>query len=113
VADQSPVRFDERMQLKEDYDYSCAHLHAHGAVYRCNRLLLQAEHETNEGGAVTNRDEQGQRERDAIHILQKKWPGVFCINGKRGDTQVIMAWKRRRCDEFESEQDSKKKKRKV
>merc|ERR1712217_753389 len=99
VADLSPVRFDERMHLKEDYDFTCAHLQKHGSVYRCHRLLLQVEHETNEGGAVTTRDEHGQRERAAIRLLRSKWPGVFSINGRRGDTQVVMTWKRRKpCD---------------
>lgn len=99
VADLSPVRFDERLQLKEDYDFTCAHLQKHGSVYRCHRLLLQAEHETNEGGAVTTRDEHGEREREAIRLLRSKWPGVFSINGRRGDTQVVMTWKRRKtCD---------------
>jgi len=96
VADRSPVRFDTRMTLKEDYDFTCAHLAKHGAVIRCNRMFIRAVHETNAGGAVSERDSAGEREREMIKILKEKWPGVFWCNGKRGDTQVILNWKRRR-----------------
>lgn len=94
VADNSPVRFDRHMTLKEDYDFTCAHLQAHGSVLRCNRMLIQAVHETNYGGAVSDRDANGDKERENIKILQEKWPGVFHLNGRRGDTQVIMCWRR-------------------
>ncbi|CAE8725211.1 unnamed protein product, partial [Polarella glacialis] len=40
VADNSPCRFDARMTLKEDYDFTCAHLQKHGSVIRCNRLFV-------------------------------------------------------------------------
>lgn len=96
VADRSACRFDPRMSLKEDYDFTCSHLKNHGSVLRCNRMFVAAVHETNPGGAVSERDEAGQKERDNIAILRKKWPGVFHINGRRGDTQVVMCWRRRK-----------------
>lgn len=96
VTENSPCRFDPRMTLKEDYDFTCSHLDTHGEVLRCNRLLVQAMHETNAGGAVSERDAAGNKERENIKILQGKWPGVFHLNGKRGDTQVIMSWRRRK-----------------
>lgn len=98
VADDSPCRFNPEMTLKEDYDFTCEHLWQHGQVLRCNRMLIAACHETNAGGAVSSRDEAGKRERENIEILKRRWPGVFWINGKRGDTQVIMSWKRRKLE---------------
>jgi hypothetical protein len=91
VADLSPIRFDETMTLKEDYDYSCSHIHKHGSVLRCNRLFVQARHSTNPGGAVAVRDGNGSKERENIAILQRKWPGVFKLNVKR-DNEVLMKW---------------------
>ncbi|CAE8644459.1 unnamed protein product [Polarella glacialis] len=96
VAEPSNCRFDPRMSLKEDYDFTCSHLDRHGSVLRCNRMLVRAVHETNAGGAVSERDSAGHKERENIKILQEKWPGVFHLNGKRGDTQVVMSWRRRR-----------------
>lgn len=94
----SRCRFDLGMTLKEDYDFTCTHLAAHGAVLRCNRMIISVVHETNAGGACSERDDAGAKERANIKILQDKWPGVFSLNGRRGDgsTQVTMAWKRLR-----------------
>eukprot|EP00931_Biecheleriopsis_adriatica_P069649 TRINITY_DN43470_c0_g1_i1.p1 TRINITY_DN43470_c0_g1~~TRINITY_DN43470_c0_g1_i1.p1 ORF type:complete len:435 (-),score=53.90 TRINITY_DN43470_c0_g1_i1:163-1467(-) len=91
VADMSPCRFDTRLTLKEDYDFTCQHLKEHGAVLRCNRLLVRARHETNEGGACTIRDTAGEKELANIRILQRKWPGKFRANKKRGN-QVLFTW---------------------
>jgi len=92
VVDKSPCRFDESMSLKEDYDLTCKHLIEHGAVLRCNRLLIQAKHESNSGGACSIRDAAGERERHNIAILQKKYPGVFSANPTRPN-QVVLRWK--------------------
>eukprot|EP00971_Amphidinium_carterae_P163486 3241898-Amphidinium_carterae.1 len=92
VADCSPCRFDERMTLKEDYDYTCTHFKEHGSVIRCNRLFIAAVHQTNAGGAVSERDTHGEKERQNIKLLMDKWPGMFRLNPKRGggDTEVVM-----------------------
>jgi len=85
----STVRFDESMTLKEDYDFSCAHVKAHGSVMRCQRMTLQVKHYSNAGGAVDVRDKKGIKERENIAILNKKWPGCFRANPKRAN-EVIM-----------------------
>ncbi|CAK0816742.1 unnamed protein product [Prorocentrum cordatum] len=85
----SKCRFDTSMTLKEDYDFSCAHIKAHGSVLRCNRMFAHARHATNAGGAVATRDSNGSKERANIAILMQKWPGVFHLNGRRQD-EVIM-----------------------
>merc|ERR1712084_103296 len=61
VADPSPCRFDNTMTLKEDYDFTCSHLHRHGCVLRCNHLVLKVAHERNAGGAVAERDSNGDK----------------------------------------------------
>ena len=43
-AARTSLRFDERMTLKEDYDYTAQHLHEHGAVARSNRVFITATH---------------------------------------------------------------------
>merc|ERR1719336_740136 len=85
------------MTLKEDYDFTCSHIERHGGVLRCNRMMLCVKHATNSGGAVDARDGAGAKERENIAILQRKWPGVFCINSKRkaaANSEVVMCWKR-------------------
>jgi len=92
----SNCRFDQNMTLKEDYDYTCSHIKAHGSVMRCNRLFIQVKHATNAGGAVASRDSAGEKERANIAILQQKWPGVFRLNKNRqqlgSGSEVVMNW---------------------
>jgi hypothetical protein len=87
----SDIDFDERMSLKEDYDFTCQHLHKHGIVCRVNRIFMTAEHYTNAGGAVAVRT--ARRERKNIGVLRQKWPGVF-LNQRR-ENEVILSWKSR------------------
>lgn len=91
VADHSPVRFDEDMTLKEDYDFTCQHIAKHGAVLRLNRLTIVAKHQTNPGGAVAQRDKKGREEERNIAILTRKWPRAFTANRKRKH-EVILRW---------------------
>eukprot|EP00442_Polarella_glacialis_P001410 CAMPEP_0115119672 /NCGR_PEP_ID=MMETSP0227-20121206/45230_1 /TAXON_ID=89957 /ORGANISM="Polarella glacialis, Strain CCMP 1383" /LENGTH=922 /DNA_ID=CAMNT_0002521185 /DNA_START=146 /DNA_END=2914 /DNA_ORIENTATION=+ len=91
VVDKSGCRFDESMSLKEDYDFTCSHLQEHGSIVRINRMLIQAKHETNAGGACSVRDSAGTREEENITILQAKWPGAIWRHHTRKH-QVVLRW---------------------
>ncbi|CAK0890933.1 unnamed protein product [Prorocentrum cordatum] len=92
VVDGGDVKFDPKMTLKEDYDFTCSHLKAYGCVLRCQRMTLCVKHYSNAGGACSNRDKKGLEEKRNIAILNEKWPGVFRPNPKRNN-EVIMRWK--------------------
>jgi hypothetical protein len=93
VADtKTKVLFDASMTLKEDYDFTCSHLKAHGSVMRCNNMTLNVKHYSNHGGACSNRDKKGEEEKKNIAILKRKWPGSFSANPKR-QNEVILRWK--------------------
>eukprot|EP00397_Hematodinium_sp_SG-2012_P003896 GEMP01003906.1.p1 GENE.GEMP01003906.1~~GEMP01003906.1.p1 ORF type:complete len:581 (+),score=134.63 GEMP01003906.1:37-1779(+) len=82
-------RFDNKMSLKEDYDYTASHLQKYGKVCRVNQILIQAEHRENTGGAVFYRS----RSLELAHIqyLKAKWPGVFYENfGRQGPSYTVM-----------------------
>merc|ERR1712217_11912 len=104
VVDKSKVRFDESMTLKEDYDFTCAHIKAHGSVMRCNRMTLSVKHYSNAGGAVDERDKKGAKERMNIDILNRKWPRCFRKNPKRKN-EVILKWRGGSGDDGEQEDD--------
>lgn len=91
VTEPGPIRFDTRLTLKEDYDFTCSHLAAHGAVLRSNRLIIHAKHETNDGGACAIRDPEGKEERKNIDILKEKWPGAIRNHTRRAN-QVMLTW---------------------
>ncbi|CAK9055160.1 unnamed protein product [Durusdinium trenchii] len=48
-------------------------------------------------GAVAIRDSAGAKEKLNISILMKKWPGAFCLNGRRKH-EVVLSWKRCKTD---------------
>mmetsp|Transcript_101251 Transcript_101251/g.287081 ORF Transcript_101251/g.287081 Transcript_101251/m.287081 type:complete len:1411 (-) Transcript_101251:173-4405(-) len=98
VVENSDLRFDERLSLKEDYDFTAAHLEKFGEVFRSNRLLITAKHETNAGGACAARDAEGKREQYNIGVLKKKWPGAIGDHPHRAN-QIILRWKSLRRDD--------------
>ena len=71
VVDTSPdVRFYPNLSLKEDYDFTAAHIATHGVVCRCNRRIPQVRHYDNPGGAVDHRT--AHRDRVAAAYIMKK-----------------------------------------
>lgn len=89
VAEPSELRFDTRLDLKEDYDYTAAHLDKFGCVLRCNHLIITAKHLTNAGGACSYRN--AEREQRNISILKEKWGGAIRDNPVRPN-EVILHW---------------------
>lgn len=83
----SPVRFDPELPLKEDYDFTLAHLCEHGTVARCDWMLLTFAHRTNHGGAVTERTDE--REQYAIARLRERWGAAIRDNPRRPN-EILM-----------------------
>lgn len=82
--------FDERLKLKEDYDYTLAHLHDFGTVARLNLLLPTFVHRTNPGGACDFRT--AEREQDAIAYLRYKWGSKHIVDNPKRPDEVLMRW---------------------
>lgn len=87
AAAPSDPRFDPALKLKEDYDYTCQHMQAYGAVARHDYLLASFKHRTNPGGAVAYRTSD--LEQEAIAILMAKWPGLVVKNSKRANEVLL------------------------
>lgn len=67
----TPLRFDERLPLKEDYDYWLQHLQKYRKTLRVNKYHYYHDHGSEPGGVVSFRTEQGEREQ--LKLLQQKW----------------------------------------
>lgn len=67
----SPLRYDERFPLKEDYDLTLQHLNKYRKVLRINKYFYQVRQMEQEGGCATYRNLD--RELDQLKELQKKW----------------------------------------
>lgn len=64
-------RFDERLRLKEDYDFSLQSLRRHRRVLRFNKYSFYVDHHDTVGGCRTYRTMK--MEMDAIEMLRRKW----------------------------------------
>lgn len=85
----TPLRFDEGLSLKEDYDFTCQHLAAYGQVARADWLLADFVHRSNPGGAVSYRTPAAEQE--AIGRLRAKWPAAIRPNPRRPN-EVLLRW---------------------
>lgn len=83
------LKFDGSMTLKEDYDYTLQHLAKYGVVARCDAILAEFQHYTNEGGAVDVRTPQ--REQENIRHLKSKW-GSAIVDNPRRENEVLLKW---------------------
>jgi hypothetical protein len=72
ATDAATPRWDETIPLKEDYDYSCAHITTYGQVARMNWIIPDYAHYSNRGGAVSFRNEQNENE--TTRLLLARWP---------------------------------------
>lgn len=82
----NPLRFDEQLTLKEDYDYTLQHIEKYGTI-RYQKYLFTFQHYTNEGGAVDVRNTE--EEQKNIRILKNKWGDKVKINTKRENEILI------------------------
>lgn len=103
VDDNSKIKFDDSLTLKEDYDFTCAHIQEYGSVMRFNRMTIAAKHYSNEGGACSNRDAKGVQERKNIAILMRKWPNAIFDHRTRKN-EVNLRWKDRGEEDEEEEE---------
>lgn len=90
ISHETPLRFDPAFRLKEDYDYTLAHLDEYGRVARCNRILATFLHRKNPGGAVSYRT--AAMEQEAIALLKHKWGDVIADNPRR-ENEILLRWK--------------------
>lgn len=80
--------FDDKLSLKEDYDYTLQHIQAHDGCVRYGSFLTTFKHYKNKGGAVDYRTEQ--LEQQTIKYLLQKWgSGCLTLNPKRKNEILI------------------------
>lgn len=87
AAAPSSIRFDPHLRLKEDYDFTAAHMAMFGEVARLDWWLLNFRHRTNPGGAVEYRT--AELEQEAIAYLKAKWPGLIRDNPRRPNEVLL------------------------
>lgn len=83
----TPLRMDTELPLKEDYDFSLAHIQKYGGVYRFDDYCVEAAHYTNKGGAVSYRTPE--KEAFACKLILEKYKGMVRPNPRRENELII------------------------
>jgi len=87
----NPLRFDENIRLKEDYDMTCQHLKEYWGVVRCNKYSINFKHYDNAGGAVEYRNTKLEQ-KTISQLKRKRWERIK-DNPKR-ENEVILRYKK-------------------
>lgn len=82
----NPVRFDKKLKLKEDYDYTLQHI-KNGGCIRYHKYLFNFKRYGNTGGAVSYRTSA--LEQQSIEYLKNKWEGCIKLNPKR-ENEILL-----------------------
>lgn len=83
-------RFDERLRVKEDYDFALQSLLKYRRILRNNKFSFFVQHLKNPGGCASYRTIEVERE--AVEILRKKWgPEIIGTHHRRGWEIVVRA----------------------
>lgn len=67
----NPIRYDEKLPLKEDYDLTLQHLNRYRGALRFNMYFYMCKQSENAGGCAQMRNIA--RERQQFEALQRKW----------------------------------------
>jgi hypothetical protein len=65
------IRYDERLSLKEDYDFTLQFLNQYRKILRVNKYFYKVKQMEQEGGCAVYRN-VGEEKRQ-LELLQKKW----------------------------------------
>lgn len=67
----NPLRYDERLPLKEDYDMTLQHMNKYRGALRVNKYHYNCKQSKQAGGCAAYRNYK--REKEQLELLQKKW----------------------------------------
>ena len=82
----NPIRYDERLPLKEDYDISLQHLNRYRGVLRVNVYHYECDQANATGGCAAIRNRE--REREQMELLRRKWGGDIVKEDTRGGSRL-------------------------
>lgn len=85
----NPLRYDERLPLKEDYDLTLQHMNKYRGCLRVNKYHYNVKQNTQSGGCASYRNSE--KEKEQLLLLIKKWGNkiVKIDNSNKGKTKKI------------------------
>lgn len=76
------LRYDERVNLKEDYDMTIQNMNRYRGALRVNKAFYVAKQSEQPGGCASQRNFE--KEKEQFNLLQKKW-GAEIVSRDRND----------------------------
>lgn len=83
---ENKIRFDDRLPLKDDYDFCISNLNEHRKIVRLNAYSLVKKDHGNKGGCADYRNIE--REKQQFDLLQKKWGSVIVKADARAEFDI-------------------------
>ena len=77
----NPLRYDERLNLKEDHDMTMQHLHRYRGALRVNMYSYDCKQAEQAGGCANQRNSD--EERRQLELLRKKWGKSVFIDDRK------------------------------
>lgn len=83
----NPIRYDESLPLKEDYDLAIQHLKENRGILRLNKYHYNCKQSKQAGGCATYRNFK--REEEQLKLLQKKWGSKIVRQDKSVQAKAV------------------------
>jgi hypothetical protein len=87
IVKPNTLKFDNKLNLKEDYDYTLQHIKEYDGCIRYGMYLNSFKHYSNKGGAVDYRSTE--LEQETIKYLINKWGECVKLNPKR-ENEILL-----------------------
>lgn len=84
----STPRFDKRLLIKADYDFSLQHIKQYGGLVRFNDIIPDFDHFKQKGGCVS--EQRVRMEQGDIILLKKMWGTDVIKDSKRKDNHITI-----------------------
>lgn len=84
------IYFDERFQVKEDYDLMLSEYKKTGMSLKAKYFYIRTQHWDNKGGCVDYRTSE--MEENAISLLEQRYPFMVKKGGRKNEHQILISW---------------------
>jgi len=87
----SDERFDENINLKDDYGFTCQNILRFKKIVRFNYVCVKAKYHTNAGGGSLYRTSD--MEREDVEYLIQKYPNWIVRNNNREGNEILLKFR--------------------
>ena len=90
IVNDGSVFFDERFEVKEDYDLMLREYKRTGISLKAKFFYIRTHHWENAGGCVDYRTDE--MEENAIEMLKNRFPMMVKTGQRKNKHQILISW---------------------